>query len=541
MSLISVLIAAAIGGVLITVFSTFFVGIFKQQQGVTFRNEVDSLSEEIRGLLSSSQSCKNSFLGLPLSAGMNHNINDIKDGMPAPGAVRYDKTTIYGERTIQISNMRLNNYRPAVDRSGDATFVVEFTNQGKGTHSVIGRAIEIRTESDASGNLESCVATSKMSDGLWRRSMVNINNIFYTAPATGGNVGIGLSEPLFKLHIDSGMLGVTGAEEEALIHDDGGLELYRSSSAVPSPSIKGYVDFKNDRADDYDARLEYEDGVGLIFRHTMATGAVGDDSNASFTSFNGGAQIANRAEQGHLVISGVGDGPETYSALYLTSMTNSGDPGILPRTDDSWVLAFKKNPPPGGMANNFQIARWSGGSMSSYFAIRDNGNVGIGHSIPTSKLHVNGNFRVRDESVLDNRLTVNGEITATGTISAPVHLATSDERLKKNIQVITERIMPLLKDLEPVSFNWRSFENKKEQLGFVAQKVESIFPSIVVTSEKGFKSIDYNGLVALLIKGFQELVEINNKYESENEKMKERLETLEVRIQKLENKLNGKN
>ena len=46
-------------------------------------------------------------------------------------------------------------------------------------------------------------------------------------------------------------------------------------------------------------------------------------------------------------------------------------------------------------------------------------------------------------------------------------------------------------------------ENKKPSIGVIAQEVEKVFPSLVKTAEN--KSVNYNGLVGVLIEAIKEL------------------------------------
>jgi hypothetical protein len=70
--------------------------------------------------------------------------------------------------------------------------------------------------------------------------------------------------------------------------------------------------------------------------------------------------------------------------------------------------------------------------------------------------------------------------------------------------------MSLVKRLRGVSFEWG--ENAPEglrgrELGVIAQEVEAVFPELVRTDERGFKSVNYLRLIAPLIEAVKELDE----------------------------------
>lgn len=93
---------------------------------------------------------------------------------------------------------------------------------------------------------------------------------------------------------------------------------------------------------------------------------------------------------------------------------------------------------------------------------------------------------------------VNGDIHASGDI-----VSNSDIRLKKNIFPLPD-IAGKVKQLRPVMFDWR--ETDKGDIGLIAQEVEQLFPCLVRTDEKGYKSVNYQKLTVLLLKTIQEIM-----------------------------------
>jgi Chaperone of endosialidase len=140
---------------------------------------------------------------------------------------------------------------------------------------------------------------------------------------------------------------------------------------------------------------------------------------------------------------------------------------------------FKLEDPYGNSANSDM--GFSTNGAAAQLVIKHNGNVGIGTSAPTEKLHVAGN------------------ICYTGSIAA-----CSDARYKTNI-VSLDNPMEKILLLNGVTYNWNiaafpgmNFSDKK-QIGFIAQDVEKLFPELVFTDANGYKSIDYTRLTPLLV------------------------------------------
>jgi hypothetical protein len=127
-----------------------------------------------------------------------------------------------------------------------------------------------------------------------------------------------------------------------------------------------------------------------------------------------------------------------------------------------------------------------------------NGNVGIGTAAPSSKLEVCGNTRII------GTLNVSSTVTSASGITCP-----SDFRYKKNITAIENPLQKLML-IKGVNYYWKTNEfpemnfNDKLQSGFIAQDLEKIFPEMVFTDEKGYKSIDYSRLTPVLVETIKE-------------------------------------
>jgi hypothetical protein len=88
----------------------------------------------------------------------------------------------------------------------------------------------------------------------------------------------------------------------------------------------------------------------------------------------------------------------------------------------------------------------------------------------------------------------------------------SDGRLKENIRNATEGL-DVINALRPIRYDWKTgFGNdRKNQLGFVAQEVEAVFPDAVSEwsktegDEEAYKTVGPGALIPVLVKAIQEL------------------------------------
>ena len=84
--------------------------------------------------------------------------------------------------------------------------------------------------------------------------------------------------------------------------------------------------------------------------------------------------------------------------------------------------------------------------------------------------------------------------------------AFSDRRLKTDITNI-ENALPKVMRMQGVYYKRNDIENAKEQIGVIAQDMETIVPEVVLTAddEMQTKSVDYGKLCAVLIESIKEL------------------------------------
>jgi hypothetical protein len=264
---------------------------------------------------------------------------------------------------------------------------------------------------------------------------------------------------------------------------------------------------------------------------TTGNVGIGTATPGSPLSVNGGAAFgsyggnATAAPSNGLIISGnVGIGTATPSTALqvvgtitntgenvngqIATFANAGGNGltVIGRSSDSFVwapIALQNNSSTfeGGMAwGTGGLEIYIGSGLTTAMTILNSGSVGIDTASPGYTLQVNG-------SVAGTSAYVN----------------TSDIRHKKNIQPLEVGLKEVTQ-LKPVTFEWKddtlinhSFKGKViprplepamqgKQMGFVAQDVEKILPSVVVTegnSEKT-KGMKYSELIPVLVKAIQE-------------------------------------
>lgn len=110
------------------------------------------------------------------------------------------------------------------------------------------------------------------------------------------------------------------------------------------------------------------------------------------------------------------------------------------------------------------------------------------------------------------------EVTQTGALIANTSWTTgSDRKLKDNITLLEDGVLDKVLKLKPSRFTLKADleEEKRVQIGFIAQEIEEVFPEYVVihTDNKGEETryLDYEKICVVLTKALQEQQEIIDK------------------------------
>jgi hypothetical protein len=130
-----------------------------------------------------------------------------------------------------------------------------------------------------------------------------------------------------------------------------------------------------------------------------------------------------------------------------------------------------------------------------------NGSTARTVSIAATTANTADTVVVRNPSGDFDAGTINASyLNASFTVTAADFNSTSDLDLKTNVNTINNSL-ELVNSLRGVSFDWKN--NGKKSYGVIAQELEEILPDLVTTKEN--KSVNYNGLVGVLIQAVKEL------------------------------------
>ena len=162
----------------------------------------------------------------------------------------------------------------------------------------------------------------------------------------------------------------------------------------------------------------------------------------------------------------------------------------------------------------------------TFYVDSSSGNVGIGTSEPSYTLHVDGDIYasggvgIGKDKDSEYELDVSGDIHCTGTL-----FADSDLKVKKNL-VPLDNSLDKLSNLNGYYYNKvGEEEDSLKHIGVIAQEVEAEYPELV-SQNTHIKSVNYDGINAILIECVKELRKENLAIKSELEELKNKFEKM---------------
>lgn len=94
--------------------------------------------------------------------------------------------------------------------------------------------------------------------------------------------------------------------------------------------------------------------------------------------------------------------------------------------------------------------------------------------------------------------------------------------------------------LKGVEYKFNKDPENKKQIGFIAQDVEPLFPEVVETDKKGFKSMVYSNLIAPLVEAVKTIYKLLIGVESQQNLQNAKIKKLEAENAVLKNYLCSK-
>ena len=255
------------------------------------------------------------------------------------------------------------------------------------------------------------------------------------------------------------------------------------------------------------------------------SGTSAKATTADYATNAGNSSTTNKLDTTSLSTNGNQINPGDHGELALTYQNANGSTTSF---YDTTIFDGKKS----------EIARFSG----EWKTLTTKGNIVLNNGSPTlylqdtnhrsAMIHVNddkfyilrgnNNSTTWDQTFWPFTMNLNsgyttfgGDIKSNGVIHASgdiIAFTSSDKNLKTRIKKIQDPLQKIAK-LSGNTFKWDSKKQdvyEGEDVGVIAQEVEEVLPSAVITREDGTKAVRYEKIIPLLIESVKELHSLNN-------------------------------
>ena len=479
-----------------------------------------------------------------------------------------DQLVIHSDNGITMSSRQLeihSNKAVTISSSLVATGNLRINgNVGIGTTDPTGHQLDVKSYKGGSENsaIRAAYGTpGSVLDGIEFGAIAERNGKWKALYAKAGNPNVLALYTDGDVNMMSGNVGIGTTTPEAKLDISGAANISEGVTVGGATTLKGNVDVgsfqEQDRfmtmkvaggnkyrsglklwawKENYGCSIQYDErnpAKGLhIKKHDQD---VNGETLMFFNWWNGNVGIGTTTPGAKLDIKADAD-TTTVNGWYEAIRFSQEEHSAITFPAGGLLFGMHKN-------RNFYFADIKNGSFQKYVMQieADTGNVGIGTTDPKGKLHIIGDLVVEGDLVRKYEdgnyyKLSNGIWPVTNWISKAI----SDQRYKSNINQISCAIERVTK-LRGVNYQFNDIglqtltsdieetlsagpgatleENQKvwdaerakrveklsgTQMGLIAQEVESIVPEVVHTDEKGYKSIDYGHLTALLVEAIKD-------------------------------------
>ncbi len=241
----------------------------------------------------------------------------------------------------------------------------------------------------------------------------------------------------------------------------------------------------------------------------------------------------------------------------LTLETSTGELAQLVLKNSSTV-SWNVNSKSGGADADFNIDLIKTPAAVRFLNIKNTGLITLGNTLAGSSTKIlhgtrglilqnnvnNHNWEFFVNNPAGNLELYNDQFSTTvaaGTFATNGVYLPSDKRLKKDIVDLPKGILGKVMQLRPVSYHYQSEDAASQRsMGFLAQDVQALFPELVgqTTARNAehtqYLSVNYTGFSVVTIQAMQEQQIEIERLAKENDTLRQQVESLETRLQRLE-------
>ena len=225
-----------------------------------------------------------------------------------------------------------------------------------------------------------------------------------------------------------------------------------------------------------------------------------------FNNIGGGAQNQINAQSNNVIGGGSGNlivNSSTYSAAIVggnSNQINNSCYSFIGAGQSNCILNSRGSGILVGFNNNISSKLFS-------FVVGDSISATTNYTTYMNNATVACHLQVGGTTTMNS---TTGRIDATNDVIA---FATSDRRLKENIIPIPNSLCKV-GEISGNTFDWKPLTKEEVQtihgntgkdVGVIAQEIEAVLPEAVTTRDSGYKAVNYEKIVPLLIEAIKDL------------------------------------
>ncbi len=340
---------------------------------------------------------------------------------------------------------------------------------------------------------------------------------------TSDNVGVGFSSLAYGQSVAVGSNAAAQKNSVAIGYciQNGEYSVAIGSAETTNPSMLEHAAYNKAISIGF-ASQAYSESTAIGYKSYAASLgqvgaiAIGNESNAKYSSAIGIGATATASNGGAIAIGGEG---YVNGASVLSHVVSSG----------SWSIAM------GGASSatgNYSIAIGTPATASAEYGIA----IGNGANAQYSKSVAIGTT-VSTENASEIRLgNASYTVQIPGSLYVTSTKITSDKRLK-NIKGDYKNGIDKIREINPIEFTYKNDNQNIKRVGVIAQDLQKIIPDAVSKDPKGYLAIRTEDMFYAMLNSIKELDVIVQNIVKDLKIVKEKVQTLVVKVQMLDDKV----
>ncbi len=354
-------------------------------------------------------------------------------------------------------------------------------------------------------------------------------------------------------------LGNTGMGNDPL--PDTRLHLYSSTPAANSYGLQSFLENTDSPSSSLHGAYFKNKQSGPIYSSGSMDGIIIDNEGGMYANYTSGVRVNNlcngyAGSSYGFHVKNIGSGySKSFYGLYAENVTGSAFGSIY-----GSYLSNKRTGSSGDMYGVYSIntdstnssagAGTFGAYLSATSVNRSNGVYGVYSTVSGTSTRVfSGYFTGSKFVVMNGNVGIGREnpaylLDVNGTIRVASTLYSSDERLKSDIKPLTDEkdklyllqgksykkaLLPVdIKDSLTLAVAKKTKEKVIEtpEYGYLAQELKEVFPDLVSQDSAGYYSVNYIGLIPVIIEALKDQRSENEKQQIQIEEQREQIKQL---------------